>query len=201
MSIVTLKKKSGAVYYKGHSHGRNGQNGFSINGSHRTIGYVGQDKKMSNVVTPFRGALPMGFNGKSLTSYIVMKHPESRASQSTFVNPSVVSSKQKMNHDDWCCADIVRTQSGIDLGSQDLYVTRKAAAHDCVKQSNKPFRIINNLTCKSRLDCKNNFAKDVNPIDSSIRTLGVQQKCALLEVDPSKLFITTGTSRIKHGGC
>ena len=106
-----------------------------------------------------------------------------------------------MNQDDWCCADIVRTQSGIDLGSQDLYIARKAAAHDCVKQANKPFRIINNLTGKSRLDCKNNFSKDVNPIDSSIRTLGVQQKWALVKVDQSKLFITTGTSRIKHGGC
>jgi hypothetical protein len=201
MSIVALKKKSGAVYYKGHSHGRNGENGFSINGSHRTLGYIGKDKKISNVVTPFRGALPMGFNGRALTSYVVNKHAEARASQSTFVNPSVVTSRQKMNKDDWCCADIVRTQSGIELGSQDLYITRKAAANDCVKQSNKPFRVINNFTCKSRLDCENNFSKDVNPVDSSIRTLGVQQKCALVKVDPSKLFITNGSSMMKHGGC
>ena len=201
MSIVALKRKTKAHYYKGHSHGHNGENGFSINGSHRTIGYIGQDKKMSNVVTPFRGVLPMGFNGNALTSYIIQKHPETLASQSNFVNPSVVSSKQKINQDMWCCKDIVRTQSGIELGSQDLYISRKAAAHNCVVKENKPTHAIACKNKKDRLDCDNNYSKDVNPIDSSIRTLDIKQKCALAEVIPSKLFITNGTSKIKHVGC
>ena len=192
MSIVTLKKKTGATYYKGHSHGRNGETGFSINGSHRTLGYIGQDKKMSNVVTPFRGALPMGFNGKALSSYVIMKHPDARASQSKFVNPSVVSSKEKMNRYMWCCADIVRTQTGIDLGSEDLYIAKKAAANICVVQSNKSLRTAVDMSGKSRLDCKNNYSKDINPVDSSIRTLGVQQQCALTKIDISKLLVTKG---------
>lgn len=200
MSIATLKRKSGALYYKGHSHGHNGETGFSINGSHRTLGYIGKDKKMSNVITPFRGVLPMGFNGKALTSYIVQKHPDARASQSKFVNPSVLTSKEKINKDRWCCSDIVRTQSGVELGSQDGYVTRKAAAHICVLPTNKPAHYPN-LLCKTRLDCMNNYTKDVIPVDSSMRTLAVKQQCALATIDPSKLFITNGTSRIKHTKC
>lgn len=37
--------------------------GFSINGGHRNIGYVGQDMKMSKSGTPFRGVHPMGWGG------------------------------------------------------------------------------------------------------------------------------------------
>jgi hypothetical protein len=199
MSIVALKRKTNAVYSKTHSHGRNGESGFSINGSHRALGYIGKDKLMSNVITPFRGALPMGLDGSAQTSYVVQKTFDVRASQSKFVNPSVNSSRAHLNMMRWCCQNIVRTQSGIDLGSQDLYIARKSAANVCVVTSHKP-KLVGHA-CKglsNRLDCANNYTKDVNPVDSSIRTLALKTECALSEVDTSKLFIS---NRIKRVSC
>lgn len=202
MSIVALKRKTNAVYSKTHSHGRNGETGFSINGSHRALGYIGKDKLMSNVITPFRGTLPMGLDGSAQTSFVVQKTFDVRAGQSKFVNPSVNSSRAHINMMRWCCQNIVRTQSGIDLGSQDLYIARKSAANVCVINTHKP-KLIGHA-CKglsNRLDCANNYTKDVNPVDSSIRTHALKTECALLDVDPSKLFISTDTSRIKHVSC
>lgn len=199
MSLIALKRKTGTAYSKRHSHGHNGETGFSINGSHRTLGYIGKDKKNSNVITPFKGALPMGFDGKALSSYIVYKHVDGKASQSKFVNPSVVHSRERMNHYMWCCKDIVRSQSGIDMGSQDLYISKKSAANDCMKRANKPPPSVN--ISSNRLDCANNYTKEATPVDSSLRTLAVQKQCALTVMHPSKLFITTGTSNVKHGGC
>jgi hypothetical protein len=40
-----------------------GASGFSINGSHRNIGGVGRDMKMSKSGTPYRGMYPIGFGG------------------------------------------------------------------------------------------------------------------------------------------
>lgn len=204
MSIATLKRKTNSQYAKVHSHGRDGASGFSINGSRRGIGYIGKDQKISAVFTPFRGTLPMGLDGnKGTIVYRVGPGTDIRAHQYQTVKPSVVSSREQMNRERWCCADIVRTQSGIEAGSQDLYIARKSAANVCVVPTNKPTAQFN-PSCKTsnnRLHCENNYTKDSRPIDSSLRTLNVQKQCARLAVDPSKLFITNGTSHIKHVGC
>lgn len=41
-----------------------GASGFSINGSHRNVGGVGKDMKMSKSGTPYRGTYAIGFGGK-----------------------------------------------------------------------------------------------------------------------------------------
>lgn len=204
MSIATLKRKTNSQYAKVHSHGRDGANGFSINGARRGLGYIGKDQKISAIFTPFRGTLPMGLDGNRGTIvYSVGAGTDIRAHQYQTVKPSVVSSREQMNRERWCCADIVRTQSGIEGGSQDLYISHKSAANVCVVPRDKPTPefIPAFKTNSSRLNCANNYTKDNRPVDSSLRTLGVQKKCARLIVDPSKLFITHGSSRVKHAGC
>lgn len=194
MSIVALKRKTNAIYGKVHSHGYGGLNGFSLNGGRRNMGYIGKDRLNSKVVTPFRGTEPMGHGGtggKYDTSHIIMgvgAGTDIRGEQYKVIKPSVVSTREQINRMRWCCADIVRTQSGIDMGSQDQYVTKKAAANICVLPTDKSARTLHSkCSFTQRLDCKNNYSKDVVPVDSSLRTLGIKNQCALL---PSKLMIS-----------
>ena len=174
MSIATLKRKTNAVYAKVHSHGHDGLTGFSLNGGRRGMSYIGKDQLRSKVFTPFRGTEPRGHGGTNGTydkSHIIMAvgpGTDIRGQQYKVIKPSVVSSREQMNRFRWCCADIVRTQSGIDMGSQDAYIAKKSAANVCVLKSDKPMSQLN-ASCKSinhnRLDCENNYSKDVTPID------------------------------------
>ena len=66
MSIATLKKKTkmGGGSSRMDPKSGIGKNGFSLNGTHRNIGSVGQFRMVSNVTrTPFRGTEPMGSGG------------------------------------------------------------------------------------------------------------------------------------------
>lgn len=192
MSIVALKRKTNAVYGKVHSHGYGGLSGFSINGGRRSMGYIGKDHLNSKVVTPFRGTEPMGLDGNTRTIiYGVGAGTDIRGEQYKVIKPSVVTSREQINNMRWCCADIVRTQSGIDMGSQDQYVTKKAAANICVLPTDKQSRGFHpKCSLSERLDCKNNYSKDIVPVDSSLRTLGIKKQCALYEIDPSKLLVS-----------
>ena len=197
MSIATLKRKTNAVYAKVHSHGHYGLTGFSLNGGRRGMSYIGKDQLRSKVFTPFKGTEPRGHGGTNGTydkSHIIMAvgpGTDIRGQQYKVIKPSVVSSREQMNRFRWCCADIVRTQSGIDMGSQDAYIAKKSAANVCVLKSDKPISQLN-ASCKSinhnRLDCENNYSKDVTPVDSSLRTLAIQKECSIKEIDPSKLI-------------
>ena len=197
MSIATLKRKTNAVYAKVHSHGHDGLTGFSLNGGRRGMSYIGKDQLRSKVFTPFRGTEPRGHGGTNGTydkSHIIMAvgpGTDIRGQQYKVIKPSVVSSREQMNRFRWCCADIVRTQSGIDMGSQDAYIAKKSAANVCVLKSDKPMSQLN-ASCKSinhnRLDCENNYSKDVTPVDSSLRTLAIQKECSIKEIDPSKII-------------
>lgn len=200
MSIATLKRKTNAVYSKVHSHGHYGLTGFSLNGGRRGMSYIGKDQLRSKVFTPFKGTEPVGHGGTNGTydkSHIIMAvgpGTDIRGQQSKVIKPSVVSSREQMNRFRWCCSDIVRTQSGIDMGSQDTYIAKKAAANVCVLKSDKPTNPASscNAMNRDRLDCKNNYSKDVTPVDSSLRTLAIQKECALKEIDSSKIIPANG---------
>jgi len=202
MSIATLKRKTNAVYAKVHSHGHDGLTGFSLNGGRRGMSYIGKDQLRSKVFTPFRGTEPRGHGGTNGTydkSHIIMAvgpGTDIRGQQYKVIKPSVVSSREQINRFRWCCADIVRTQSGIDMGSQDAYIAKKSAANVCVLKSDKPMSQLN-ASCKStnhnRLDCENNYSKDVTPVDSSLRTLAIQKECSIKEIDPSKIMPSNNT--------
>lgn len=67
MSIATLKKKTkmGGASSRMDPISGKGSTGFSLNGTHRNIGSVGQFRLISNVTrTPFRGTDPMGSGGR-----------------------------------------------------------------------------------------------------------------------------------------
>ena len=65
MSLVTLKKKSRNNRRFAPISGR-GNNGFSLNGTHRNHGGVGAFRMISNTTrTPFRGSHPMGNGGSN----------------------------------------------------------------------------------------------------------------------------------------
>lgn len=192
------------MYGKVHSHGYGGLIGFSLNGGRRSMGYIGKDRLNSKVVTPFRGTEPLGLDGSR--GNIVMgvgAGTDIRGEQFKVNKPSVVSTREHINQMRWCCADIVRTQSGIDMGSQDQYVSKKAASNVCVLPTDKPNKVLQakcsslNENASDRLDCKNNYSKDVVPIDSSLRTLGIRNGCALGAIHPSKLMVSNNNSFCK----
>jgi len=73
MSLHTLKKKADA-----NSHSRSQDGSFAINGGARNLSYVGKSMRNSSVKTPFRGTIPMGFNG-DVNNSIVMAFPKLKA--------------------------------------------------------------------------------------------------------------------------
>jgi hypothetical protein len=85
-----------------------GSVGFSINGSHRNIGGVGKDMKMSKSGTPYRGLNPIGWGG-SLGTY----------PSSELVAPygGAVSNSSK-----WPAVAPLINSRVVALGSQYLYV-------------------------------------------------------------------------------
>jgi hypothetical protein len=68
--------------------------------------------------------------------------------------------------------------------SQGAYVRQLGSANDCVNDTNDSGKYVNkvidfNEERKGRLDCANNYTKSLHkPIDSSLQTARIQQKCA-----------------------
>lgn len=60
MSIVTLKKKTGSKY----NNASVGHNQFSLNGGHRSHGYIGQSMLSRSIIkTPMKGTVAIGHGG------------------------------------------------------------------------------------------------------------------------------------------
>jgi len=180
MSIVALKRKTRALYDKNHSHGKHDTiaSGFSINGARRSSNYIGKERLVSKV------------------SAIA---PESRIHEYQDVKHSVVDNRQHMNKIMWCCKDIVRTQSTIPMGSQDLYINKLTASNSaCVTNENKP-PITLSCCILNKNKVLNQIIKQIGPIDSSIRTLNIQKECANMVVPDSKLFKSNNLTVC--GGC
>lgn len=187
--------------------GTYGTAGFSINGPLRNIGYVGQNMGFSKAVTPFKGALPVGHGGsggKYSNTNIVLNvsdsSVETKGQQSLYNKSSVIStygmlrSKYRWAYSGtfpnyWVQPDA----NNSDHTSQGAYVSNKSSANaSCVVDTNDSLKYVdhtNGAACKidrlgnksvsNRLKCENNYTKSLRqPVDSSIYTLRVQQKCA-----------------------
>jgi hypothetical protein len=187
--------------------GTYGTAGFSINGPRRNVGYVGQNMGFSKAFTPFKGALPVGHGGsggKYSQSNIVLNvsdsSVETKGNQSLYNKSSVIStygmlrSKYRWAYSGtfpnyWVQPDA----NNSDHTSQGAYVLNKSSANaGCVVDTNDSLKYVdntNNGACKierlgnksvsRRLNCENNYTKSLRqPVDSSIYTLRVQQKCA-----------------------
>jgi hypothetical protein len=185
--------------------GTYGTAGFSINGPRRNVGYIGQTTGFSKAVTPFKGALPVGHGGgggKYSNSNIVFNvsasSVETKGNQSLYNKSSVIStygmlrSKYRWAYSGtypnyWVQPDA----NNSDHTSQGAYVLNKSSANAaCVVDTNDSLKYVDNTnhgvcnklgnkSVSRRLNCENNYTKSLRqPVDSSIYTLRVQQKCA-----------------------
>lgn len=153
-----------------------GAEGFSINGSRRNIGAVGQDMKFSKNGTPFRGAYPIGWggtNGKYPYSEPVFTMPNVKASgegnQYKYVKPSVLSTRGMLRqkyrwiyngqYPNYWVQPNYGTSYLSDNTSQGLYVQTKSAANDCVVDTNDPAKYENYFVSGGPFGCQSTPAR------------------------------------------
>jgi hypothetical protein len=253
MSIVAFKKKSVIQYGSKRSgkppggywlpqgpFGKNttglvasinnyGPVGFSLNGPHRNVGYIGKDSKFSKNGTPYRGEHAMG-NGGTYGRY-----PKSEpvfnvnrvivgGTQYLYVKPTVLATKgmlekrfrwayngQYPNY--W--VQPVYSGNQTDTVSQGLYIHDKSAANDCINDVNNTDKYIGNIKCQPNY-CQNSIFKmkynDIartslytktirQPLTSSQQTLRIQRRC-VNPLGPQKPFpfaVKTGTGILTGG--
>ena len=184
-----------------------GPKGFSLNGPHRNIGYVGQSMRMSKQGTPFRGVHPMG-NGGCCGTYVqsvslnVNESVVVPGDQYMYVKPSVLSTKgmlekkyrylyngQYPNY--W--VKPIYTGNQTDTPSQGVYLQEVSAAHICVTDVNAQAKYVGhivrcgpNLCSTSTARFKYNtmaasgpYTKLIKqPQTASQQTLRIQRRCA-----------------------
>ena len=225
MSIVAFKKKSviqygskrsgkppGGIWLSSgpfgassSSVGEFGTVGFSLNGGHRNVGYIGKTYQMSKQGTPFRGQHPCWISGnhkrKSLPVFnsnevIVL------GDQSAYIKPSVLSTRgmlrkrfkwayngQYPNY--WVQPNYSGNQT--DTASQGLYIQNIAVANDCVNDVNDFAKYEGYRSCGGPTLCHTStalfkfndmasnapYTKTLHiPLSSSQQTLRIQRKCA-----------------------
>jgi len=119
--------------------------GFSLNGGHRNVGYVGKSYGMSKSGTPFRGRYPIGWGGtygKYPTANPVLNSQEvdTLGTQYIYIKPSVLSTKGMLEKKyRWAYngqypnywVQPLYTGNQVQTNSQWLYIQNKAAANTC----------------------------------------------------------------------
>ena len=184
-----------------------GPEGFSLNGTTRNIGYVGKSMHMSKQGTRFRGIYPYGSGGHggtyptplpvfNVNEVIVL------ADQYKYVKPTVLTTYgmlrkrfrwayngQYPNY--WVQPNY--TGNLTDTASQGVYLQTKSAANTCSSDINENVKFTDNIKKCGPTLCQttttrfkyNDMARNGqytkftnNPIDSSVRTLQIQRKCA-----------------------
>lgn len=231
MSIVAFKKKSVIQYGSGRSgktpggywlpqgpFGKStnslqialsnyGPKGFSLNGGHRSIGYVGKSMAMSKNGTPFRGTQPLGNGGhygQYATPRPVYNADEviAQGEEWAYVKPSVLSTygmlskkyrwiKNGQYPNYWVQPNYTGMQT--DTASQGMYLHEKTTANMCVTDVNNPTKYIGHIkrggatlcyTTTARFRSYNAMAagglytKTLNqPLTSSQHTLYIQRPC------------------------
>ena len=230
MSIVAFKKKSVIQYGSNRSgkssttkwlpqgpFGKNtlvleesiqnqNSNGFSLNGGHRNIGYIGKTSMFSKQGTRFRGTQPYGCGGSggrypqplpffNVNEVIVL------ADQEYFVKPSVLSTYGMLAKkyrwirgqypNNWVQPNYPSgTQS--DSASQGVYIHDKTVANICVSDVNNSNKYIGHIVKHGPTLCRTStarfkfddmvrngpYTKELyQPNPSSEQTLRVQRKC------------------------
>lgn len=138
----------------------NGSNaGFSITGSNRNIGSVGQSMRFSKSATPYRGKYPKGWggtrgrypDGPNEVSLNIMPVITQVAIQDSIVKPPVLSTKGMLARRfrwinsgqypaNW--VQPVYTGNQTDTASQGLYIQNKSAANYCNYDVNTPEKYV-----------------------------------------------------------
>lgn len=200
--------------------------GFSLNGGHRNVGYIGKTYKMSKSGTPFRGLNPMGAGGTfgryprpepvyNSNEVIVL------GDQYLYVKPSVLSTKgmlekryrwinngQYPNY--W--VQPLYTGNQVESNSQGLYIHDKSAANTCNLKVNDTETYIGDYKKGGPTLCDTSTAKFTyndmarnapytkilgQPVDSSQYTLYIQKRCAN-PLGPQKPFPFAVTTGTSH---
>ena len=185
-----------------------GYKGFSINGPHRNIGYVGKWSGMSKNGTPFRGVHALGSGGCcgtyaqpepvfNVNEVIVL------GEQDKYVKPSVLSTygmlakKYRWIHygkyPNYWVKPIYAGTLQSDTASQGLYIQNLSAANDCVTDINNSAKYETYIKRGGPTLCQTSTARfkynDMSrngpytkqlhqPQTSSQRTLRIQKRCA-----------------------
>jgi hypothetical protein len=181
--------------------------GFSLNGPHRNVGYVGQSMRMSKNGTPFRGLYPLGSGG----TYGQYVSPEPsynvnevlvEGTQHLYVKPTVLTTygmlqkKYKWAYNgqypnNWVQPNYAGTNQAWTK-SQGNYIDTLSSANDCVIDINAHDKYIGYIRNGGSTLCHTstqNFTYDdmarnglytkfiYNPIDSSQYTRHSARKC------------------------
>jgi hypothetical protein len=196
-SLVALK--NGVSQY--------GPVGFSINGPHRNVGYIGKESRVSKNGTPYKGAYAVGWGGTSGTypttqPVLNVNRVLALGDQWQYVKPSVLSTKGMLEKryrwinngqfpNYW--VQPVYTGNQTDTKSQGLYTHTVTTSNQCVVGVNDAPIYVGNIkqggatlcyTTTARFRGYNTMAaaglytKNLGqPQDSSQHTLYVQRGC------------------------
>ena len=185
--------------------------GFSINGGTRNVGYIGKSSAFSKQGTPFYGQFPKGHGGCCGTyasPQPVMNSPhvrgDTQGKQHEYIKPSVLSTKGMLEkrykwinngqYPNYWVQPQAANDNMSNNGSQWLYIQTKAAANDCVIDTNKPEIYIGHRVRGGPTGCSTTTAKYTSfntissnagytktlyqPQTSSQHTLRIQRQCA-----------------------
>jgi hypothetical protein len=229
MSIVAFKKKSviqygsnrsgkppGGVWLPQGPFGKNmlsaggnyGPVGFSLNGTHRNVGYVGKTYQMSKNGTPFRGIYPVGsggVNGTYPSPPPVFNSTEVNVlgTQYKYVKPSVLSTKGMLSKkyrwayngqypNNWVQPNYGGSMLS-DTRSQGMYLHNLTTSNMCTFDINNSAKFEGNIKKGGSTLCSTTTAKfkyndmaskglytktTTQPLTASEQTLKIQKKCA-----------------------
>lgn len=229
MSIVAFKKKSviqygsnrsgkppGGVWLPQGPFGKNmlsaggnyGPVGFSLNGTHRNVGYVGKTYQMSKNGTPFRGIYPVGsggVNGTYPSPPPVFNSTEVNVlgTQHKYVKPSVLSTKGMLakkyrwayngQYPNYWVQPNYGGSMQSDTRSQGMYVHNLTTSNMCTFDINNSAKFDGNIKKGGATLCSTTAAKfkyndmaskglytktTTQPLTASEQTLKIQKKCA-----------------------
>tara|TARA_Y100000591_G_C21836355_1_gene702774 strand:- start:992 stop:1792 length:801 start_codon:yes stop_codon:yes gene_type:complete len=204
MSLAVLKKKS--TRYKSVISGKD-SGGFSINGGHRSQGWVGQDTLGRHLVgTPFRGTEPMG-NGGCCGSYVksIVNRGNCCSNDPKVIKRSTLNTRSyidvSIRHptgvfndtcNSECSKEWVQNFSPLDH-SQSTHISNVKAktVNECnEKKKEKKKKCDEELTNHDSLIENDSFIKKVNDCKEK----------SVLRINGKKFYISKNTKRIHKNG-
>jgi hypothetical protein len=196
MSIATLKKKSQAKY----NNLSVGQKQFSINGTTRNQGYVGQTSLSRSLIhTPLKNAVPRGYGGCCNIPQSNIKASEiSSLEDNTVVKPSVLSTKGLLaTRYRWINRPfpnaVVKNLNSINDQTDYIERLKKKTLGDietyCPTPLNGSKKVCSSASLKTangfgifskpKLNC--DVAKDLTTVPQTKYLLTLQDKCTLFD--------------------
>jgi len=181
--------------------------GFSINGGHRNVGYVGKGYAMSKNGTPFRGVNPVGWGGccgtykksepvYNINEVIVQGTQQEYVKQSVLSTYGMLAKKYRWAYNgqypNYWVQPVFGASTQSDTKSQGNYLQNLSAANMCVIDVNDQAKYVGYKVNCGPTNCStstvqykyNDMARNApytktikQPIDSSQYTLYIQRGC------------------------